>query len=132
MSRFHKIAALIIAVISFSKEDAFAVWPRDCDGFRPLCVKKTFRPHHPWEGRRAISVSMRPGMVFGGPALYARRACGPLLMRLNGAPAPFCRPAVRFGGFLAPAPFFPRGVWGAPMFMRPMPMRPGGVWVRTR
>lgn len=135
MSRFHKIAALLITVISFAKEDAFAVWPRDCDGFRPVCARRALRPHHVWHGRKAVSVSMRPGVIFGGPVpLYARRACGPLLMRLNGAPAPFCRPAVRFGGFLAPAPFFPGRVWGAPMSMRPMPMfmRPGGVWVRRK
>jgi hypothetical protein len=132
MSRFYKIAAFFIAVISFSKEDAFAVWLRDCEGFRPVCARKAFRPHHAWHARKAVSVSMRPGVILGGPgSLYARRVCVPILMRLNGAPAPFYRPAVRF---LAPAPFFSRRVWRAPMVLRPTPtfMQAGRVLLRTR
>lgn len=152
MSRFHKIVVFLIAIISFSQEDAFAVWPKDRDGFRPVCARKASHRHHSRReknvhsrcGRKAVSVPMRPGMIFGGPVpLYAKRACGPVLMRLNGAPAHFCRPEVRFGGFSAPS-FFARpavkfGGFSAPSFFArsavkfagfsaPASFFPGRVW----
>ncbi|MBI2707557.1 MAG: hypothetical protein HYX35_04525 [Proteobacteria bacterium] len=143
MSRVNKIVALLVAVISLSKEDAFAhrgicVLRGDHDGFRGMHARRALFPHHhKQEGRGAISVSVRPRAVFAPVPLYAIRACRPLMVRMGILSSPCLVPSravlspVFRMGLVSPAPLFQRRVFG-PVLMNgasPCPglMRTGGV-----
>lgn len=126
MSRVNKIVALLVAVISLSKEDAFAhrgicVLRGDHDGFRGMHARRAlFHHHHKQEGRGAISVSVRPRAVFAPVPvpLYAIRACRPLMVRMGILSSPCLVPSravlspVFRMGLVSPAPLFQRRVFG--------------------